>query len=186
MLEIFLLIIGLFIPLGMAAHRRRRSRDFVALPFEVELDLATLADDTVLTVGLLTGNLTEDLYIISVDASWTLRAAGAAAQGPYAVGYSHGDYSATEVKEGIDASPTGPADTIQIERARRMIRKAGSFDGLLVNENLNDGKPLRTRIKFTMPSGKQLKFWVLNKSGGAQTTGNLIQLSGTIYGRWRV
>ncbi len=168
------------------AKKHGRSRNFVAIPFTESLDLLTLADDTVKVSGILGGSLTEDLYIISIKAGWSLKAAGAAGQGPYAVGFSHGDLSATEVKEALTAQPLGPNDIIANEKARRPVRRVGVFQGFHTEEFMNQGVDIKTTVKLTVNDGKDINIYVHNKSGAVQTTGNLIQLTGVIFGRWRV
>ncbi len=183
MLEIFLILIGVVIPLGMAKHKRSRRRsNFVAIPFSVSLALSTLADNAVLTAALMSAQ-TEDLYVISVDASYALQEV-TAGEGPLEVGFSHSAYSVAQIAENLIAQQTGPGDVIAVEQSRRMVRRTGKFSGLSTHEVLADGRKIRTKCKFAITGSNNLDLWVQNQSDAALTTGAVVDVSGTIYGRW--
>lgn len=164
--------------------RRKRNRNFTAIPVKMELALAALADNTVLTGDLL-GTLGRGLYVVSADLTWSLRDK-TAGQGPINVGICHGDYSVTEVAEAL-SSWTDPDDKIATEKARRLVRRVGVFSGNnSTEESLNDGKPIRTKVKIAIGDGQSLKAFALNDSGAALTTGSILQCYGMIYGRWNL
>ncbi len=166
----------------MAKHkRRRRKSNFVAIPFNVSLALSTLADNTVLATDLV--DTTEDLYVISVDGQFTIRGA-TSGEGPLAVGYAHGDLSVGEILENLNAEVGNPDDIIQSERARRPVRRAGSFQMLSPDEVLALGQVIRTTCKFSVGEA-DLAMWIFNMSGAVMTTGAVLQCIGTIYGRWQ-
>ncbi len=163
--------------------RKRTRRNFTALPFQSQLSLSTLADNTILIDDLFGSALLEDLSIISVDAFFALRT-GTAGEGPIVVGYAHGDLTATEIKEKLTANLFDPDDIIAKERSRRPVRDAGIFPVLSLPEVLNNGNPLRTPIRFLVGSGKSFNIWVWNQSGGNLTTGMILETQGKVYGRW--
>ncbi len=169
----------------MARKRRgRRSRrGFVAIPFNAEVSLSTLSNNVAIAAGV-SGTFGEDLYILSVDCTWSLRDQ-VATEGPLEVGFHHGDLSVTELNEALDASVTDPDDIIQRERARRPVRKVGAFNGLVANETLNDGKMIRTRIKFSVGDGHAFAFYVMNRSNAVKTGDAGVEVEGVIYGRWQ-
>ncbi len=166
-------------------RRKRSSKNFVAIPFQKSVALSTLADDAVITVGA-TGNFGEDIYILSVDATWSLRNLTQGEQ-PLIVGYAHSDLSTTEVGEALNASLANPDDIIAKERARRPVRNAGLFSQLSTDQQIAEagGNPKRQKIKFSMGNGFDLDCFVQNKSGAALTTGAIVEIFGTIYGRWQ-
>ncbi len=164
-------------------RRAKRSRNFVAIPFDQEILLGTLADQTVVK-STTTPVLGEDLYIISVDGTWTLKGA-TATEGAIAVGLAHGDLSVAEILEALTAELTDPDDIIQKERARRPVRKVGAFPVLSSNEALKHGDEIRTKVKFSVGDGHTLDMYAFNKSGATLTTGAAVQCSGVIYGRWQ-
>ncbi len=167
----------------MAKHRGKKRSGFVAIPVSQQITLSTLASNTVIGADLIAA-LTEDLYVISADLMWSLLG-HTGGEGPLQVGIAHGDLSVAEIAENLNANVTGPDDIIQMEKARRPVRKAGMFSGLGAQETLNDGKEVRTKIKFSIGDGKAVIAWVVNRSGATLTTGSLIRVDGMIYGRWQ-
>jgi len=148
-----------------------------------ENGLTALVDQTVKTVAA-TIVSDEEYRAISVKLRWAIRNL-TPGQGPIVVGISHGDYSATEIKEWIEA--TGAmirGDMIQQERNARKIRKVGIFAGELAQESLNDGKPITTKLNWHIPVGKVVTMWGYNQSGATLTTGAVVVINGTIFLRW--
>ncbi len=194
MLEIFLLLVGLFVPLGMMAHRRRRRRsnaNFVALPYRALVALGTLGSVTAITNGLNGNNFTEDFQCISVDGTWTVdNWTNVTADGPLTVGYANSDYSVTEIKEALEVNLLGPANMIERERASRRVRAVGTFSegvgGQVRFMQLNNGMPIRTKLNWLISSGKEINLFAFNEGSGALTTGAIVNVNGKMYGRWRV
>ncbi len=168
----------------MAKHRNRRKRGagFVAVPVTAELGLSTLGDNTVLTQSIL-GALGEEMFFISADLTWTL-AEATAGEGPIKVGVAHGDLTAAEINEALDASPLDRDDIIANERRRRPVRTVGMFRSTTATEVLNDGRKIRTTIKMKVGIGHDLNFWARNQSGATLTAGTQIQVDGVLYARW--
>ncbi len=145
--------------------------------------LGTLANGIVLAQSLTSLGVTE-AYCISVDIQYALDGL-TANEGPIDVGVSTTDLTVTEIVEQLTAQPTSKSDIIAMERSRRPVRKAGSFAGQSPNEILNDGKPIRTRCKFSLAEGKELVLWARNRSGASLTTGATVTVTGTLYMRWQ-
>ncbi len=165
-------------------RRRKRSKDFVAIPFEAEIALLALADNVVLKGDIFSAVLGEDLYVISIDGTWTTKG-HTALEGPISVGFAHDDLSVGEIAEATQAELTDPDDIIQKERARRPVRKVGAFVGFSSNEVLNNGVPIRQKMKISVGDGHNVSMWAENRSGAPLTTGTLVQCTGTLYGRWQ-
>ncbi len=166
----------------MAKRRGRKGRGMAAIPFQDTLALSTLADNTVLQTTFWTP--TRDFYPVSAHIEWAIRGL-TAGEGPVKVGLAHAGYSVTEITEFLDAEYTAPDALTAREQGRRMVRRSGTFHGLSTEEVINDGRPLKTIIKFPLTGGQGLAAWAVNRSGAALTTGAVIKFSGTIYGRWR-
>ncbi len=165
--------------------KRNRSKNFVAIPFSMQIPLSTLADATVIQADILGSALGEDLFVISIDAMFTLKDL-TAGEVPLQVGFSHSDLSVGEVNEALNAELTDPDDIIQKERARRPVRRAGTFNlGSIGDLELADGVPQRTKMKFSVGDGHNISAWLANKSGATLTTGAIMHCNGTIYGRWQ-
>lgn len=164
-------------------RRRRRDKNFVAIPFDQTLTLSTLADSAALApTGFAT--LGEDLYVVSADVEAAM-SGHTAGEGPIRLVMCHGDLSAAEVVENLDASLSDPDDIIAREHARRPVRMAGTFHGLNTEEVLNNGVKQRIKARFSVGDGHFLGFTAQNRSGAPLTTGTLIKIYGVVYGRWQ-
>lgn len=167
-------------------RRKKRDRNFVVIPFSAAVGLGALVQDTATSAGIMT--LGEDLYVISIDATWSIDNPDDA-DGPIDVGFAHGDLTDTEIAEARDASLTDPDDIIAKERARRPTRLAGTFrqvitGGVTAGDTLNDGKPIRTRMGISVGDGHTIDFWAIVR-GANLVTGSTLRLAGDIYGRWQ-
>ncbi len=171
--------------------KKRSSKNFVSLPFSGTVALLTLGNVTVKIASLLGANLNEDLYVISTDMSAEINGLTPGEGEPSFIGFAHGDYSETEIKEHLEVKLLGPGNKLEQEKSRRLIRKAGAFygDGLNTQTNMKlEGRlgsaQIRTRIKFVVESGKPFNVYLYNASGAALQTGSVLRFHGTIYGRW--
>ncbi len=127
--------------------------------------------------------MAEDLYVMSVDSTWAMHD-NTSDENPISVGIAHNDLSVTEISEALLAEMTDPSDIIARERSRRPVRRVGTFSGPELNQVLNDGKNIRTKVKFVIGDGHQLAVYAVNRSNATLTTGTQIELEGVIYGRW--
>ncbi len=163
-------------------RRRRNRRGFVTLPVSGSVQLSTLASGVVIKSNLI-ANLSEDFFAISMDLAWTIRDL-TAGEGPLQLIVAHGDYTVTEIKEYLDVDLSNPANLIAREQGSRKIRRVGFFTGIAADEVLNDGKQIRTRLKFILNDGVSLDCGVHNQSGATLTTGATVIFAGQVYGRW--
>ncbi len=164
--------------------KRKRDKNFQAIPFSATLTLSTLADETVITRILTSGVFTADIFIVSLDALITIRGL-TAGEVPINVGVSHSDLSVTEINEALVAEILNPNDRISKERAGRPVRRIGTFaNGTLTDQGLADGLMIRQAVKFFVGEGFSLDLFAKNLSGATLTTGANIDISGTIFGRW--
>ncbi len=167
-----------------STHTRKPRAKLVALPFSSSVALSTLADETIVATTVLGSTFpSRGFYCHSIFTNWGMRG-GTVGEGPVDVGYAHDDYSVTEVLEALQSNLVDPSNKIQQERARRLVRKAGIFDGSTEDEVLNDGRPLRTGLGFNVDLGHALEFWARNRSGATLTTGKVLEINGVLYGRW--
>ncbi len=142
-----------------------------------------MANNTVLIADVLGSDLQEDLFVISIDALWTLLNV-TTGESPIEVGFAHTDYSVGEILENLDVAITGPdQDMIAKEQSKRIVRRAGIFAHSSVTDLvLNDGNQVRTKILRFM--GNNISAWARNQTGSTLTTGAVVRLSGTVFGRW--
>ncbi len=162
----------------------KNRKNFVAIPFTGQFALSTLLTDVVLTGPLFSSVFGEDIFIISVDCLWALRG-HTAGETPLEFGFAHGDLSVTEIAEALNAELTDPDDIIAKERARRPVRRVGTFGGSIADPVFNDGNSKRSTIKFSVGDGFALNAYLLNNSGATLTTGGILEFAGTLYGRWQ-
>ncbi len=170
----------------MAKHKKRskgrKDIAFAAISVTENLAVGALVNNTAI-FGALIAALGDDFYAISADLMWTM-VDGTGGQGPVEVGVAHGDYTIAEVKEYLDVDMSDPGNLIAKEQNRRLIRRAGIFNVLSGAESLFDGQAKRLPLKFVINEGSPFNMWLMNRSGGTLTTGMLIRVSGTVFGRW--
>ncbi len=161
---------------------RKKSRALVPVKFEAAIALGTLANDTVITSQALT--LAQDFDVISTD--MTIALAGlTSGEGPIDVGLADSVYSVAEIREWINAEPTREYG-VAAEQAKRRCRLFGTFSGNETEETLNDGLPIRKRMFIRGIAGQPIAdLWANNNTGATLTTGAVISIQGTHWGRWK-
>lgn len=170
-----------------STRRRKRDRNFVAINFNASIDPQGLGNNAGALTSII-GNLAEDLHVVSVDATWSLISA-VVNEGPLQVGFSHSDLTIAEVIECLDVEMTDPDNRIDAERAGRPVRKVGMLREVgtaVEGVQLNHGEPIRTKFRFSVGNGHTIKAWTVNRGGATiSSVGQIIEVDGTIYGRWR-
>lgn len=149
------------------------------MPLQGNFGLGTLADDTVIAGDATKTTLGEDSYAISADVTVAIRN-HTAQEGPLFVGFSTDDYTVAQIKEALTSTYT-PGDLVEREKAQRFVRRIGGFVGLSTEEILNDGKPIRVKLKHVIGEGANLVLWVWNQDGSALTTGTIVEFFGDLY-----
>ncbi len=166
----------------MAKRRGRSRRNFVTIPFTGGLSLGTLGDEAVVK-GAPIAAFGEDFYLISVDLQISGRGQ-TDTESPLQVGFAHGDLTATEIEECLQAEVTDPDDIIAKERSRRPVRTAGMLRVSDTESVLDGGRTQRIRGGFVIGNDHSFSTWCANRSGSTLTTGAVIEFSGNLYGRW--
>ncbi len=169
-----------------------RDKNFVPIHVAGSVALDTLADDAVLSVDM-TGSLGEDYFWLSCDLNWFVRGLTAGQGDPMTVGVAHSDYSDTEIREAVDGTFTDPDELIEKEQTMRKVRKSAVMMPLdddndhtqLQGVPLFDGWSMRTKTRWSIGDGHAPSAWIWNRSGGALTTGAVLEFDGTLYGRWQ-
>ncbi len=96
-------------------------------------------------------------------------------KGPISVGVAHSDYTSAEIEEVIElASGWTRGNKVSQEIAKRLVRKIGTFSGPpgggLGTAVLNEGKPIKTKLNWSITTGFTLKLWAYNHGTGAIAT----------------
>ncbi len=162
---------------------RRRQSNFAAIPVNQSLALSTLANGVVIKQTMVT--LTHPARMISADLSWFINDL-ASGEDPIMVGVAAGDYTVAEIAEAINAAPTSPSDRIEKEQAQRFVRKVGFIgDGALgTPSRLNNGKPIRTKMRWLVGDDQEPVIWAMNRTGAILSTGAILVVMGTLYLKW--
>ncbi len=168
----------------MMAHKGRsggRARySLRGVRFDSDITLSTLGNVTVLTNGV-TGNADGAYRMISIETTWS-RKGGTGGEGPITVGYAHSDYSAAEIKEALEVNASiSVGSKIENEQANRLVRIVGVFPGLGTDEALDDNRPIKTRLNWFIPIGKEVNLFAYNNSGASLTTGTVIDCVGKCW-----
>ncbi len=164
------------------AKKRGKNRNFQAIPVQNAMALGTLADGVVISAAL--ANLTQEAWMIRADLLWMTRGV-TSGEGPLTVGIADGELSVTEIAEAEDASPTSQSDRVARERASRPVRRVGAFPLAAPDEVLNDGKPIRTTMKWMEAGDNEPEFYARNQGGATLTTGGVVEVTGTLFIAWK-
>ncbi len=168
----------------VAKHGKRRFRRYQGAKIDQQLNLATLAGDTLLGV-VLANTVVDKTWCSSVKAvygvtNWT----PVADNGPLLLGWAHSDYTDTEVEQAIEAlNSWDTGDKITQEHARRKVRIVGYLHNggatAAVNSVMNHGNPVTTKCGWMLESGDTLRFWCYNAGTAAfSTTDPLVTVNG--------
>lgn len=168
----------------VAKHKGKGRGRFAAVRCEANLALSTLANVTVIRVGLHDITAVRGLWSISCDLNIALKGM-TAGEGPLIIGVSHSDYTVGEIKECLEADTLDFGNKVEMEQAQRKVREFGVISAVGVAEALNDGKQIRVKTGFYLEEGKGLDLWVWNKSGGSLAGGAVITGIGKHYVRWQ-
>ncbi len=146
-----------------------------------KLVLGTLASLAVIS-GQFDETVNERTRVTSIVATYSMNEfTVAAGDGPVQVGVCHSDYSSAEIEEVLEATGSwDEGDLIQQELAKRKIRRIGIFDSDQVDDVLNDGKPIKTKLNWILNQGQSLRLWAYNTGAGALDTGAIINVNGHV------
>ncbi len=124
----------------------------------------------------------EKMFALSIESTWSLNGI-TPGEGPIVVGIAHSDYTSAEVEEFLENQGGGwsQGDQTAMEIGRRKIRVVGAFQAALQDEVLNDGRPIKTKLRFTLATGKTLSAFAFNKSDGGLTTGGIMKNIGHVW-----
>ncbi len=149
--------------------RRRPRRQYIRGNIDESLSLGTLAAGTLVSDTFDEAAI-EKTLISSIVAIWTLDGI-TIGQGPIEFGVAHSDYTDAEIEQVIETSGSwNPGDKIQQEVGRRLVRKIGVFTADAIDVGVNDGKPIKTKLNWSLTTGLTLKMWAYNRSGSALST----------------
>ncbi len=165
------------------AAKRRWTQNDANVPFQAEKALGTLGNLTAI-VGALVDASDNEYRALSVRSTWSIRDL-TVGEGPITVGYAHGDYTATEIKECLEAGAAMTRnDKVAAEQANRLVRVVGVFSGVGTDETLNDGKEITTCLNWVIPDGGAINQFAYNHSGAALAGGAEVIQQGKLRLKW--
>jgi len=124
----------------------------------------------------------EPYWLSSVKATYNITDV-TASEGPKTLIVAHSDYSDAEVAEWYNSiGAWDQGDLVAREQNSRRCRVIGTYPGLNVDEGLNDGRPVTTKLGWRCDSGQTLQFGLLSEV--ASTTGMELVIAGKVNA-WR-
>ncbi len=159
-------------------QRRRRSFNLRRVRISPVIVLSTLGANLAPSANAV-GSADGAYRVVSMKTAWDLIGL-TADDGPIVVGYAHSDYSDVEIEECIEASASiSVGDKIAQEKANRLVRIVGTLQSAGGDE-LNDGKPITTKLNWLIPIGKTVDIFAYN-DGQAMTTGAVAKCTGDMW-----
>ncbi len=160
--------------------KSRRRRRIIKGNVDEGLSLSTLATTTLVGVDFDEVALSR-AWFGSMEATWSLDT-NTAGEGPILVGIAHGDYTDAEIEAVIEnVGSWSEGNLVQQEVARRKVRVVGVFPGSIVNEVLNEGSPIKTKLGWIVNEAETLKLWAYNRDPSTLTAGAQLKISGHVW-----
>ncbi len=184
MMEIIAVVTALLVLL--AAKKRRKFRRYIRGNVDENLALGTLGPAALAVVDF-DETVNERTFVSSADISWSLsNYTPSEGDGPIVVGLAHGDYTSAEILEFIQNTGSwNEGLLVEQEIGRRKIKIVGQFDipgAASLGAVLNDGKPIKTRLKWILNQGETLQYWGYNQGTSAlATTDPDVRISGAVH-----
>ncbi len=151
---------------GIGKRARRGMGKYIRGNVDEVVNMATLSSRTVVVQNF-GETVNERTRVTSLVGRWSLDdLTPLANQGPIMCGLAHSDYTAAEVEEWIENTGSwNEGDLVNQEIGQRKIRMVGIFQkpGTIVESSvLNDGKPIKTKLNWTLLQGQTLEMWAYN------------------------
>ncbi len=110
--------------------------------------------------------------------------------GPLVVGVALSDYTDAEIEAFIELDDSWQKGAlIEQEIAKRFIRRIGYLVQPVDSSHwgvMNDGRPIKTKLNWTLDSGQTLRLWVYNQGSSAvATTSPFVHAAGHVN-LWRL
>jgi hypothetical protein len=167
----------------MARHPKRKF-NLRKVRVAISLSIGSLAAFDVNT-GNITVVSTNPYRIVSADLSWSLTDLATVSNDGFEFGLAHGDYSAAEVEECLEAGASiDPGDLVSREQANRLVRTVGiAGSGAVTDGSLifNDGMPVKTKLNWPVGIGDAINLFIRNGSDTTWGSGTNIKVFGHIW-----
>lgn len=187
MLEIYLILIGILMPLGLAKHgrkgRRRKFRAYIRGGIDDIISFSGLGANTLVSAPV-SDVVTESTWISSVVCNYSLNKwTPVAAAGPLLFGWAHSDYNDAEIEAYIEQSANwSVADLVSQEIAKRKIKIVGIINPAELatqSATFREGRMVTTKLNWMLHTGHNIDLWTYNTGTVAQiTTTSVLQAHG--------
>ncbi len=135
--------------------------------------------------GSITDAVTSPLRIVSARLTYNMSDVPQVSDDGHEFGLAHGDYTAAEVKECLDASGgINKNDKIAMERTNRLVRTIGTMAGQQSvdgGRSYNQGEPEKTKLNWYVGVGETLAIWIRNSSDTTWASGSNLNVLGTLW-----
>ncbi len=138
-------------------------------------------------IGDLTQAAVDPYRLMTIKASYSWLEAGAIIDDGFDFGVAHGDYTAVEIEECLEAQAAiDRGNKIALEQSNRLVRMIGSIPSLsggtaTGSQVFADGRQVKTKLNWYMATGDKLKGWIRNNSSIVWTTGGSLGVAGSIW-----
>ncbi len=137
------------------------------------------------TSGAITTAASNKLRFVTLDASYSWSDTSNATDDSMEFGIAHGDYTATEIEECLEAQAAIDIGLkVEQEQANRLVRVIGIFSNegaASGGAQFNDGKRYKMRLNWLIGAGDLIQVWMRNASGTIYTTGSAVIVTGDLW-----
>ncbi len=164
---------------------RRRQFDLRAVRINTKVAAGALATLDV-AVGDLTAAAVDPYRLMSIKGSWSWLDISATIDDGFTFGVSHGDYTAAEIEECLEAQGAiDRGDKIALEQSNRLVREIGSIGNIGIGSSASvafaDGRQVKVKLNWYMATGDKLKGWIRNSSDTVWTNGSGLGFAGKMW-----
>ena len=156
-----------------------RNRTYIKGDISHTLVLDGLAAATLLG-SVISETVSEKSLVSSIDCSYSFADVLNDGDGPYLFGVAHSDYTDAEIEAVIENTGSwNKGDKISQEIGKRLVRRIGTWSADQAatantgDYRWNEGRPVKTKLNWSLQTGATLKFWVYNLGSAAISTADL-------------
>ncbi len=161
---------------------KSRRKGYRYLPVDQTFPIGNLTTKDVIADDL-NSSVDQDTFMVSADLVWGTEDF-TIGEGPLVVGLAHSDYTSAEIEECLEALASwDKGDKVANEQRKRKVRVVGAFPLIAVDEVLNLGMPVKTKLGFVVEIGNTLKTFAYNPTLGTIATGGSVTATGGINSR---
>lgn len=166
-------------------NRRRRAFNLRKVRVATNVTIGALA-----AFGLVKGTMipasANPYRIVSAKLAYQVVDIGAEIDDGHEIGLAHGDYTATEIEECVEATGSiDIGDKLLQEQADRLVRSIGFAIQIGANIDasaaVNEGRPIKTKLNWKVGIGDTVDAWIRNGSDTVWTTGSTLAIIGEVW-----